>query len=112
MLRETVSVLLFAISTAVSADDSLAGKNLVTPPTGQPFCEDRDELQEYILAALKNDTTWLKSLKSCATVKAGLKVAVIEEYEGSDLGHVVKVRVFGGRGSMVGYTLSLGLQEK
>jgi hypothetical protein len=46
------------------------------------------------------------------TVKCGLKVAVIEDYPGSDFGHVVKARVFGSGGSKVAYTLSLGLEAK
>ncbi len=109
---------LFALSTMIAAgpavaDDPLIGKNLVTPSTGQPFCTEQSELQEFMLAMLQKDIAWMKALQSCRIIKAGLKVAVIEDLPSdSDIGHVVKIRAFGSGGSLVGYTLSIGLTAK
>ena len=78
-----------------------------TPPSGAPFCTEKDELQEYVLAALKKDQQWMAQLKSCAFVKGGLKIAVIEAGDPVKGMHVDKVRIFGSGGSMVGYTLTI-----
>ena len=77
-----------------------------TPPDGAPFCTNRDELQEYVLAARKNDAQWMAQLKSCALVKGGLKIAVIDAGESVKGTHVDKVRIFDNGESMVGYTLT------
>jgi hypothetical protein len=75
---------------------------------GQPFCVERNKLQEFLLALLQRDARWLRELKdNCMGLPEGAKMVVIEEYpSGSEIGHVSKVRVFAPRkGSMVGYTL-------
>ena len=81
--------------------------NGFTPPSGAPFCTEKDELQEYVLAALKKDQQWMSQLKSCAFVKGGLKIAVIDAGDPVKGMHVDKVRIFGIDGSMVGYTLTI-----
>ena len=114
-MRKTALVLLASfgavcIVSAAVADDALLGKDLKTPPTGQPFCTDRDELKEFMIAGLKGDTEWAGQLQSCAMIAGGKKIAVLEDYPSdTELGHVVKVRAFGTSGSLVGYTISLGL---
>ena len=85
----------------VSTSDSF------TPPSGAPFCTEKDELQEYVLAALKKDQKWMSQLKSCAFVKGGLKIALIDAGDPVRGMHVDKVRIFGNDGSMVGYTLTI-----
>lgn len=80
---------------------------------GQPFCTERENLQEFILALVQQDDRWLAELKDkCMGLAEGTKISIIEEFESaSDIGHVVKVRAFAPRkGSIVGYTLNLGLQ--
>lgn len=76
---------------------------------GQPLCSDMDELREFILAALKKDREWMTHLKTCRILKAGLRLVVIEEFEGAadSIMHVVKVRAIGGTSSLVGYTLKI-----
>lgn len=110
-MKRIAALLAFTLATTPClADDApMAGKPWSTPASGQPFCTDKDQLQEYIMAALQKDEKWASSLDMCATVKGGLKVAVIEDLPGSDIGHVVKARIFGTGGSAVGYTLSIGL---
>lgn len=86
---------------------------LKTSP-GQPFCLEMDQLQEYLIAAIQKDARWMKELK-CSGIVGGAKVTIIEEYPSeSEIGHVVKVRIFSpnGQGSVVGYTLSLGIEKK
>jgi hypothetical protein len=103
---------LATVATPVFADDAMLGKPWVTSESGAPFCTDVGQLREYMMAGLQNDEKWMGSLESCAFVKGGLKVAIIEDLPGSDLGHVVRARLFGSGGSTVGYTLSLGLSPQ
>jgi hypothetical protein len=80
------------------------------PDTGWPFCTDRSELQEYFLAMIKKDTSWMNSLKTCLMAKPGLNMVTIEDFASdSDIGHVAKVRLIAARSttSLVGYTLKL-----
>ena len=112
-MRYVAALTLLLVASSARANDVLIGKDLVTGPHGQPICTEKDQLQEYFMAVIKQDQQWIKQLSSCGMLKASLKVAVIEEYPSdSDIGHVVKIRAFGARGSAVGYTLSLGLTPK
>lgn len=78
----------------------------VTPPQGAPFCIDKDHLQEFLVAMLKQDSDWLKQLLDCALLKGGLRIGIIEELPSeSALGHVSKVRVIFHGSSVVGYML-------
>lgn len=113
MLRMISFATLLVASTGLAhAEDDLIGKDVVTSDAGAPFCTDRAQLQEYMMALLQHDDKWRSSLDSCMFVKNGVKFAVIEEYPGSDIGHVVKGRLIAGSSSMLGYTLNLGLKTK
>jgi hypothetical protein len=90
--------------------DAFAGE--VTTSPGQPLCDTPEHLQEWILAAVQHDDRWIKELsRSCTSAAGGSKIVIIEDLPSdSDIGHVVKVRVFGKTsGSVVGYTVSIGL---
>jgi hypothetical protein len=92
------------------AEQATATTEFKTSP-GQPFCFQIDQLKEYLLAGVNNDQRWMKEL-DCYPIVGGAKVTIIEEYPSdSDIAHVVKVRIFSpsGKGSVVGYTLSLGI---
>jgi hypothetical protein len=80
-------------------------------PRGQPICIERDKLQELVLALIQKDLKWMESLDGCILLKQRSKIAIIEEEDGGEAGHVVKGRVFGPAGSFVGYTLSIGLEK-
>jgi hypothetical protein len=82
----------------------------VFAPRGQPMCTEKDKLQEMILALVQKDMKWLESLEGCIVLNKRSKFAVIEEFDGSELGHVVKGRLFGVGGSFVAYTLNIGLE--
>ena len=91
------------------------GDQLVTSSGGAPICADQEELQEYLLAAIKQDERWMKSLRSCFLAKEGLDVVVLENLPSdTDIGNFVKVRLFSpiGRSSVVGYTVSFSLEKK
>ena len=48
---------------------------------------------------------WIRE-KDCAVLRAGLKMAIIEDFPSdSELGHVAKVRVFFAGTSAVGYAI-------
>ncbi len=99
-LAVTVSLLIVCIGTA-SAEAWRAAD-------GQPFCVERDHLQEWVLALLQSDREWLAQLSDCTSLRVGMKIAVIEKYPSeSDIGYVAKVRVFGRGASVVGYTLKI-----
>lgn len=95
--------LAFLSSAAKAAGD-------VTPPNGAPFCIEQDHLQEYMMAMLKHDDEWMKQLRDCVVLRGGVRIGVIEEMPGSELGHVSKVRVISNGSSVVGYILVLDLQ--
>lgn len=78
-----------------------------TPPEGAPFCTEKGELQEYLLATLKKDQQWMSQLKSCTFVRGGLKIAVIDAGDPHNGMHIDKVRIFANDDSMVGYTLTI-----
>lgn len=100
-MRIVLAALLIVTAGAAHAQD----RDVTT--SGQPICTQRDELQEAILAMLKKDVVWLKSLKSCILAKKGLKIATIEEYGDNEDINVAKVRVFGFGSSFVGYTIDV-----
>jgi hypothetical protein len=87
---------------------AVAGKDELRAKAGQPFCNEKDKLQEFLLALMQNNDRWLRELKDeCMGLPEGAQMAVIENYSSdSTIGHVSKVRVFAPKkGSMVGYTL-------
>lgn len=77
---------------------TLAADNLTGPD--HPFCKKRDELQELQIAKAKNDQRWIRALKSCVLLQAGVKIEVIETVDS-----IARVRVFGPTGSSVGYSI-------
>jgi hypothetical protein len=97
----------------VSADESLLGKEFITPPEGQPICLEPGDLYEYLMAGLKKDKQWSQQVTGCTMLKGGLKVIVLDDLPSdSEIAHVVKIRAFSAKGSGVGYTLSVGLKPK
>lgn len=80
------------------------------PESGWPFCQDRDELKEFVSAMMQKNTTWMQALKTCVIAKPGLEMVTIEDFESdTEIGHVAKVRLISRRGgrSFVGYTVKL-----
>jgi len=103
---------ILALLAAILVLTSAAHANDLKTSPGQPFCTEMAQLQEYLLAMVQRDQRWMREL-DCHGIVGGAKVTIIEEYpSGSDIGHVVKVRIFSpkGQGSVVGYTLSLGIK--
>ena len=100
-MRTVLVALLLVVAGTAHAQERTVTKS------GQPICKEKDELQEAILAMMKKDIQWLKSLKSCILAKEGLKIATIEEYGDNEDIKVAKVRVFGFGTSFVGYTLNI-----
>ena len=107
-----LAVFLGAASPAL-ADVALAWREMLTSPHGQPVCDDEAALREYLAAMLNQDREAMEQVDGCAMLRPGLRVAVLEDVPSdSPLGHVVKIRAFGSHSSVVGYTLSFGLQPK
>jgi hypothetical protein len=102
-----------AIILAVLVSLSCADGEELKTSAGQPFCFEKDQLREYLLAILQKDERWAKEL-DCHPIIAGAKVTIIEEYPSDVEMHVVKVRIFSpkGEGSVVGYTVNLGIEQK
>ena len=95
------------------ADVALAGREMLTSPHGQPLCDDEAALRAYLTAMLNQDREAMERIDGCAMLKAGLRVDVLEDMPSeAKLAHVVKIRAFDPRSSVVGYTLSFGLQPK
>jgi hypothetical protein len=97
--------------------EPLVGKKLAAGPDGQPFCFEMSDLKEFMVAALTNDTVWTKTMikeEKCATLKKGTAFAVLEDVNNQDEElHVIKVRAIGRpKGSVVGYTMNVGLVER
>jgi hypothetical protein len=82
-----------------------------TPDIGMPFCLELDTLKEFLMAMTKKDNAWLKQLKGCAVLNGGLRIGIIEDYEGSALGHVVKLRVLEKDVGLVGYGVWFDLKK-
>lgn len=90
----------------LAAEPVLAVETVTT--AGQPFCADQDELKEILLALIKQDMEWVRTLKTCILAKPGIKVVTIENLPSdSEIGHVAKVRLIpqGSRNSFVAYTI-------
>lgn len=104
---------IFASALALSATLTAHAEELQTSP-GQPFCLQMDQLQEYLLAMIKKDERWMNEL-DCYPIVGGAKVVIIEDYPSdTPVMHIVKVRLFSpqGQGSVVGYTLNIGIEQK
>jgi len=114
LIKLTVGFLFSSPLIAFADDQILLGKDVVTSPNGQPFCDTSENLQEYVLAAFKGDSEWIATLKAhCTTLKGGIKIRVIEDIPSdSPIGHVVKIRLIVKNISALGYTLSVGLVEE
>lgn len=96
--------MLAPIALVLTASFASAGQTTA----GQPFCLEKEYLQEFVLAMLRKDMTWMKALKEkgCGAMEPGLKIETIEDLpSGSSIGHVARVRVFSKVGSLAGYTL-------
>lgn len=103
---------LFLATPCLAQDAPLIGKIFNVGPSGQPFCDSVDDLQEYMVAALSGNSSWVGKVKHCVLLGPGPKMFVIDDLPSdSAIGHVVKVRVIFKGQSAVGYTLSLGLQR-
>jgi hypothetical protein len=74
----------------------------------QPFCRNRDDVFEYLLV-MNVEGFKGKAIPGCATLKAGLRVAIMND-DASDQpsrpSGVVKIRVVQGGKVLVGYTLT------
>jgi len=74
----------------------------------QPFCLNRDDVYEYLLV-MNVEGFKGKTLPGCATLKAGLRVTMVND-EASDppgrSGGVIKIRVARDHKVLVGYTLA------
>ena len=107
-----LAVFLGAASPAL-ADVALAGREMLTSPHGQPVCDGEAALREYLAAMLNQDREAMEQVDGCAMLRPGLRVAVLEDVPSeAKLSHIVKIRAFGPHSSVVGYTLSFGLQPK
>lgn len=116
LAKRILPILVFGFSLAASgafaaSTESFVGKSLKTPPSGQPFCAERERLREYLMAMLSGDKKWAMQVDGCAMISPGLKVVVLDEEaaEADAPFRVLQVRAFGTKGSMVGYTISVGL---
>ena len=74
---------------------------------GQPFCEQVDDLHDYLVALAKRNLDAMHAL-DCGGLPQGARLTILQEFpSASDAGHVARVRAFilGGGGSVTGYTL-------
>jgi hypothetical protein len=74
---------------------------------GQPFCEQVDDLHDYLVALAKRSVDAMHAL-DCGGLPQGARLTILEEFpSASDDGHVARVRAFilGGGGAVTGYTL-------
>ena len=86
---------------------SLSAHAGTTASTGQPLCTTPDGLHEYLLAMINKDRDWLNQVEGCAMVKGGLRMEVIEKGDATGRMHIDRVRIFGAKGSGVGYTMNI-----
>ena len=110
-----VALMLAMSCGAHAGGPSYAGKTF-SSPAGMPFCTNEQSLAMYMAFGLKGDAEAMKAISDCGSFKGGLKVTVLEDFASeSDIGHVVKVRVFSplyaGKSSD-GYTLSLAFDPQ
>ena len=99
--------------TGVASAEPMVGKKLAAGSNGQPFCLEVEDLKEFLTAALMEDKASLgSSMKEgrCTMLKRGTPISVLEDLgdEDEEL-HGVKVRAIGPKGSLVGYSLSVGM---
>lgn len=95
-------VAIFAFSHPVEAQEFSA-------QPGQPFCADKDELHEFLLALVSSDRQWASALKTCTGLKGGSRILLIEKLGDGPGMSLIKARVFedGGK-TAVGYTIQVG----
>lgn len=108
----TATFLVCWLGAALADDKPLIGKTMKPPGTGQPLCTTQSALQEFMIAAVTANKDWLNQLKGCVMVPPSATIFIIDDLPSeSEIGHFVKVRaVLKGR-SVVGFTVSLGLEE-
>ena len=102
--------LALVVTTAARADDDdLVGVQGLVTQAGQPFCTDRDQLQEWLGATADGADVASLALGSCSTFQGSLRVVVLKEDRATG---IVRVRVFLNRSSVVGYTSRLSLDAQ
>jgi hypothetical protein len=108
------TALLAVISAYLTLAPVVSRAGDVVPDFGMPFCTDRSEVQEYILANIKGDAEWVSRLVNCGMLKPGVKIGIIEVYPGdSRFGHIEKIRMFvpDSMASFVGYAMRMTTGE-
>ena len=96
----TVSFVIGLGAIAANAADMMA-------KAGQPFCEQVDDLHDYLVAIAKRNLDAMHAL-DCGGLPQGARLTVLQEFPSASVdGHVARVRAFilGGGGSVTGYTL-------
>lgn len=99
-------IAMILVASVIAGSASAADFN--TQP-GQPLCASLDDLQTYMRAALLNDSDakW-----DCQLLEPGLRLKVEEVVNKTVVGELVKARVFTAKGSVVGYTMNVGLTSR
>lgn len=106
----TLAKLLILASTLCGSSYSASAQTFKTQP-GQPLCASLEDLQSYMLAGLLNnrDAKW-----DCLLVEEGLRLEVEEVVRKTEIGDLVKARVFVSKGKRParGYTMNIGLKHE
>lgn len=102
-MRKTIMFFAALLSQSLTTANSFELLNPeYVPAKGMPFCYNDEEFKEMMTAFLHKDMTWAKTLKSCAIISAGQRIGIIQTKLELDGIRVVKVRVIGEKGSVVG----------
>lgn|SRR6185436_13445775 len=117
MKKLLTSVALVASLLAGSAHaEPMVGKKLAAGPSGQPFCLELDGLKEFMIAAMTDDTVAVGAILkegTCTMIKKGIPLSVLEDLgDEDDELHGVKIRAMGPKGSVIGYSLSVGMVDR
>ena len=101
-----------ALTGAVCAEP-MVGKKMAAGSNGQPFCLEVENLKEFMIAAMTEDRDNLGAILkegSCTMLKRGTSLAILEDLgDEDDELHSIKVRAISPKGSVVGYSLSVGM---
>ena len=105
-----------ALMTAAHAEP-MVGKKLAAGSDGQPICvSDMDDLKEFMMAALTNDKAQLGAILKegkCTMLKRGTAIAVLEDFGDTENEmHAIKIRAMANGKSVVGYSLSIGMDPR
>lgn len=88
------------------ADDLMKGRAAVTR-TGQPFCADLGDLQDFFVAYISGDQAMQAADESCSIIHTRRQAVIIKSFPGR---RALKVRVFTGSGYVEGYTTRVGVE--